>query len=179
VKGVLKLLVVLAATGVLAGAAFADTTVPPGFKANPRLSKPVTWIAGHPVTAYCAPTAAAMNALVSPTAKNVQGATPVIGGNVINLSPLTCAYLTAWLNGKKPSNLYGVAGSMETLAHESELAKGISDETSATCAGLKAMPSMVTKFFPLKRRMTLHAVMAYAYELWNAQGPSYHAHPCP
>jgi hypothetical protein len=153
-------------------------TPPPGFKANVRLSKPATWIAGKRVLVYCAPTQAAINATVSPTATNVQGST-FPGGDNIFLSPLTCAYLDAWLNGKTPSNLYGVAGSMETLAHESELAKGIGDETSATCAGLKAMPSMIGKFFPLNRRMTLHDAMGYAYELWNNQDSSYHAHACP
>lgn len=151
---------------------------PPGFKANPRLSAPASFVAGKPVTAYCAPTAAAMNATVSPTAVDVQGATPIIGGNVIYLSPLTCAYLDAWLNGKKPSNLYGVGGSMETLAHESELARGITDETAATCAGLKAMPTMVTKFFAPKKRTTLHVLMGFATAYWNAQSDVYHAHPC-
>lgn len=164
--------VALSVAGVASGA------VPAGFKANVRLSKPVTWIAGHLVTAYCAPTQAAINAAVSPTATSVAGATPVIGGKVIYLSPLTCAYLAAWLNNKNPSNTYGIGESMETLAHEAELAKGISDETSATCAGLKIMPSMIAKFFPLKGRQSLHILMGYAYDAWNGQSAVYHAHPC-
>jgi hypothetical protein len=173
----MRVWVVLLVALVFTASAVAATPSP-GFRPNVRLSKPATWIAGHKVTAYCAPTQAAVNALVSPTATEVQGATPVIGGNIINLSPLTCAFLDAWLNGKKPSS-YAVGAAMQVLAHESELAKGVNDETSATCAGLKVMPRMVTKFFPLKKRETLHNLMGYAYDYWNSQSAVYHAHPCP
>lgn len=169
------MLVALVAAAVLSGAAVA---APAGFWVNTKLANPAAFVAGKPLAVECASTQAAINETVSPTAANVLGATPVIGGGEVYLAPVVCAYLDAWLNGKKVANLYGVAVSMETLAHEAELARGIADETSATCAGLKAMPQMVTRFFPLKKRESLHDVIGDAHRFWATQGPAYHAHAC-
>lgn len=153
-------------------------TVPPGFREAPQFEPAASFVAAKPVHVYCALTAAVINATVGANASDVQGATPVIGGNVIYLSPLTCAFLNAWRNGKKPKNLYGVAGSLQTLAHESEHAKGIPDETDADCASLKWMVPMTRKFFPLRKRITMHNLMAIAWEMHYAKAPEYREHPC-
>lgn len=166
---------VLAAALITAGSASA---APPGFWTNTRLAKAASWVAGKPVTVDCAFTQAAINKTVSATAADILGATPTIGDGEIYLAPVTCGYLDAWLNGRKPANLYGVAVSLETLAHEAELARGVADETSATCAGLKTLPQMVTRFFPLKKRESLHDVIGDAYRFWGTQSSVYHAHPC-
>lgn len=170
-------LVVMVALLGVAGTASADAA-PAGFWQSARLAPASTFVAGKSMTVYCAPTQAAIDATVSPTATNILGSTPTVGGDVTYLAPVVCAYLHAWLNGKKPSNLYGVAVAIETLAHEAELGRGINDETSATCAGLKAMPQMVTQFFPLKKRESLHDIMGDAYRFWATQSAVYHAHPC-
>lgn len=159
-----------------AGSASAD--VPAGFRLNVRLAPAASFVAGKPVSVYCAPNAAAMNALAGPGAYDTQGYTPVIGGNVIYLSSLTCSYLDAWLNGKKPGNLYGVAGSMQTIAHEAEHTTGIRDETDADCASLKAMVPMVTRFFPLKKRITMHDLMGLAWLGHDHTPAVYREHAC-
>lgn len=152
--------------------------VPAGFKEAPQFEPAASFVAGKPVRIYCAPTQAAINATVGPEAVNVQGAT-YIGGDDTYLSPQTCGFLNAWLRGKKPSNLYGVAGSLQTLAHEAELAKGIDDETNADCASLKTMVPMVTRYFPLKKRITMHDLMALAWQIHYAKDQSvYGTHPC-
>jgi hypothetical protein len=164
---------------VLAAALVTATSVsaaPPRFWANARLSKPASWFASKPVTVYCAPTQAAINQTVSPTATNVLGSTNP-GGDNIYLAPLTCAYLDAWLNGKKVV-LYNFAVSLETLAHEGELAAGISDETTATCKAIPKIPRLVAKFFPLRKRESLHDLMGDVHDVWMSQSPVYHAHPC-
>lgn len=163
---------------VLLGAAASAGAAPSGFQQSARLAPAATYVAGKPVAVYCAPTQAAINATVSADATSVLGATPTIGGSDIYLAPTVCAYLNAWLNGKKVANLYGVAAAMETLAHESELARGVDDETTATCLGLRAMPRMVTTFFPLKKRESLHDLMSDAYRFWGTQSSLYHAHSC-
>lgn len=172
------LIATIAGVGVLLVAATSVGAEPPGFWENKRLEPAASFVAGKPATVYCAYKQATIDAAVSATATNTVGATPVIGGGVIYISPAACAYLNAWLNGRKVANLYGVAVSMETLAHEAELAGGVADETTATCVGLKRMPQMVTRFFPLKKRESLHDLMADAYDAWAQQSSAYHAHPC-
>lgn len=167
-----------AAVILLAVVAAAGAETPAGFWQSTRLAPPVSFVAGKPVNVYCAKTQATINQTVSADATNILGATPTIGGNEVYLAPIACAYLNAWLNGKRVANLYGVAAAMETLAHEAELARGVNDETSATCLGLRAMPKMVTKFFPLKKRESLHDLMNDAYNAWATQSAVYHAHPC-
>lgn len=161
-----------------AATARADSAVPAGFTLNPTLSKPAAFVAGKPVTVYCAPSAAAIDLTVSSSAQNVQGVTPVVGGNVIYLSPLTCSFANAWLAGKKPKNLYGVAVALQTIAHEAEHTAGISDETDADCASLKAMPAMVLKFFPLRGRETLHRMMADAWTAHGTKSAVFKEHAC-
>jgi hypothetical protein len=175
----MKGLIATAVAGtVLFVAAASAGAAPPGFWRSARLAPAATFVAGKPVAVYCAPTQAAINQTVSADATSVLGATPMIGSNEIYLAPITCAYLNAWLNGKKVANLYGVAVAMETLAHEAELARGSGDETTATCLGLRAMPKMVTKFFPLKKRESLHDLIGDAYSFWETQSSLYHAHSC-
>jgi hypothetical protein len=159
-------------------AATAASAAPTGFKAMPRLAAPVSSIAGKPVTAYCAPTQAAINQTVSPTATNILGATPTIGGSEIYLSPLVCANLIAWQKGSHRIVLYSFALSIETLAHEAELAAGISDETTATCKAIPKIPRLIAKFFPLRKRESLHDLMGDVHYFWMSQSPVYHAHPC-
>lgn len=172
------LIAILAAAVTLLDVAASAVAAPPGFWESARLTPAASFVAGKPVKVYCASTQAAINATVSSTATSVLGATPVIGGDQIYLAPIVCAYLNAWLNGKRIANLYGVAGALETIAHEAELAAGVNDETTATCLGLKAMPQMVMRFFPLRKRESLHNLMGDAYQFWSTQGDAYHAHAC-
>lgn len=132
------------------------------------------------MTVYCAKTIGtleAMNEAAAATVPDLQGLAPV-GGSVVYLSPLTCAYLDAWQNGKKVKNLYGIAGSLLTLAHESEHAKGVADETDADCAALHAMPRMVTRYFPLRKRESLHDLMFDAWRGHSTKAAIYQTHPC-
>lgn len=169
---------VAAAAAIGAGASAAGA--PAGFWTNTRLSKPASWVAGKPVTVYCARTQAAIDATVDPSynteGQPIQGST-VPGGDEIDLSPLTCAYLDAWLNGRRVV-LYNFAVAVETLAHEGELASGISDETTADCKAIPRIPRLVTRFFPLRKRETLHDLMGDVHDAWMSQPAIYHAHPC-
>lgn len=134
------------------------------------------------MTVYCAPTQAAINATVDPkydtAGMPIQGATPVIGGNVIYLSPFSCANLLAWNTKSKRIVLYNFAVSLETLAHEAELTAGVDDETTATCKAIPEIPRVVARFFPLRKRESLHDLMGDVHAVWMSQPAMYHAHPC-
>lgn len=170
------LVAIVVGTIVLASGASA-VAAPSGFWLNKRLSPPASYVAGKPVDVYCAYKQATIDNTVSPTATNVAGATPVIGGGAIYLSPLTCAFLGAWMNGRNV-DLYNFAVAIETLAHEGELAAGVDDETTATCKGIPKIPELVARYFPLKKRESLHDLMGDVHDVWMNQGDVYHAHPC-
>lgn len=176
----MRTLVLLVAVAALAGAgtAAADTQVPAGFVMSARLSAPASFVAGKPVSVYCAPTQAAIVAVSVGAVSDALGVTPAIGAPVAYLSPQVCSFLNNWLSGKKPSNLYGLAGSIETLAHESEHMRGIRDETDADCAALRAMVPMVTRYFPLHGRTTMHKLMGDAWSFHSGSSAEYTAHPC-
>jgi hypothetical protein len=182
-RRVVMALVAIACTAATGNAAVSD--VPPGFVANAALSKAETFVAGKPVATYCAPTEAAIAATVDPTlnveGEAIQGST-VIGSATSYFSPTVCNFTRLWLNGRlvtrKPVNLLTVAMAVLTVAHEGELAKGVSDETDADCAALKALPQLVAKFFPLKKRETLHDFMADAWEVHGLSPAIYREHAC-
>lgn len=172
------LAVMLAAGAVAASNTSAAST---GFWANAKLAPAAASVAGKKVSVNCFTTRAAFVAFVAASdnpVADVQGFVPVTGGTVMYLSPETCAYLDAWLNGKKVANLYGVAGSMLTLAHEAEHLKGLADETDTDCAALRALPRMVTKFFPLKGRESMHDLMFDAWRGHSSKAPQYQTHAC-
>lgn len=182
----MKPLVALVAAAALCGTAGAADIAPPaGFVANASLSNAEAFVAGKPVAAFCAPTEAALAATVDPSynveGQAIQGST-VVGGGMSFFSPTVCTFLRLWMNGKlvtrKPINLLTVAMAALTVAHEAELAKGISDETDADCAALKTLPSLVSKFFPLRKRETLHAFMADATEIHTLSPAIYRTHTC-
>lgn len=172
------IVIVVAAAGLLL-AAPSSGAAPTGFWANKRLTPAASFVSGKPVVVYCANTQAALEALAASadTVPDLQGLATV-GGDAIYLSPLTCAYLDAWLNGRNVKNQYGVAGSMLTLAHEAEHTHGVSDETDTDCAALYAMPQMVVKFFPLLKRESLHDLMFDAWRGHSTKPPQYQTHPC-
>lgn len=156
----------------------ATAAAPAGFWTNGKLAPAASWVAGKQVTVYCASTVDALKStVVGEAIPDLQG-TAIAGDSVINLSPLTCSYLDAWMNGKKVKNLYGVAGSMLTLAHEAEHAKGMSDETDTDCAALHALPRMVAKFMPLRQRETLHDLMFDAWRGHSTKSAAYQTHAC-
>jgi hypothetical protein len=175
-----------AVAAVTCGGTRAGNVQPPtSFVPNAALSKAESFVAGKPVTSYCAPTQAALAALVDPSFAGVgqttQGATP-IGGSWSGFSPTVCNFTRLWNSGKlvtrKPVNLLTVASAILTVAHEGELAKGISDETDADCAALSELPQLVARFFPLHKRETMHAFMADAWEIHGLSPSIYHSHAC-
>lgn len=161
-----------------AATARADSAVPAGFTLDAPFSAAASFVAGKPDSVYCAPTQAAIVAVSAGEVPDVLGVTPTVGGTVIFLAPKVCVLLHQWEAGKKPSNLYGVAVSIETVAHEAEHTTGIRDETDADCAALKVMPAVALKFFPTRGRETLHRMMADAWKSHTTAPRIYRAHAC-
>lgn len=141
---------------------------PPGFFPAPKLQPAASSVAGKPVKVWCAKNGAIWHAVASPDAT---GYVPIVGGHEMWLSNLACANLHAWLNGKNPPNSEAVAGSMLTLGHEAEHLRGERDEAMTDCAALRAMPAMVRKFFPLKGRISMHDLMALAWDYHDRYPP--------
>lgn len=159
-------------------AAVAASTVaaaPAGFYEAVRLDPAASFVAGKPASIYCAATMAAYyEAGVAATGRPSQGTAgfSTIGGSQSFLSTWVCSYLNRWL-AHKPVTRYHLAVSIEVLAHEAELERGIADESLADCAALAAMPQVVRRFFPLRGIYTLHGLMADAWAAHALESPVY------
>lgn len=175
----LKLLVALAAAGVLAGTALATDIAPPaGFTLSAPLSKPASFVAGKPAKVYCADTQAHFNAADGQYTGMVLGAGfSQIGGGQTFMAPWVCVYLNRWL-AKKPLTRQHLAQALVTTLHEAEVEKGTSDESLADCQALAIMPTVVKKFFPLRGVYTIHDLMRDAWDGHADQPPVYLTH-CP
>jgi hypothetical protein len=164
------------AVGVLvaAGVASAATPIGPvGFRDTPRLEAAASWVAGKPVHVWCATSqsvwaTAAANGGLTDTA----GFVMQVGGSDEYLSTRTCAALNAYLN-RRGVDEYDLARRLLVLAHESEHLHGIADESEADCAALRAMPTMIRRWFPPRRGYALHDVMAYAWDAHQREPAAY------
>jgi hypothetical protein len=155
--------------------AAAAVPVPAGFTLSAKLSKPAAFVAGKPASIYCASTmagyyAAAAAAIGRPSAGTAGFST--VGSSQSFLATAVCSYLNRWL-AKKPVSRYHLAAALLALLHESELEKGIADESLADCAALTAMPQVVRRFFPLRGVYTIHGLMEDAWFVHGLQPPVY------
>lgn len=175
-----RTLVVLLAAALVGAASVgaADQPAPAGFTANVKLSAAASWVAGKPVTDYCASSAALF---LSASAKATGVDNPyasgysTVGATNSFLHPTICETLAKWTDGKKVDlDLLGAA--LLTVGHEAELLSGVSDESIADCKALAAMPKMIAKFFPLKKRATLHVVMRDAWDVHDGEPDVYHTY---
>ena len=154
--------------------------VPAGFTPNVALSRAASFVAGKPVTDYCAATIEQFNtaAIAATGWENPNGSGySYVGGTQSFFAPWVCSALNRW-NAHKVIDLRSFGAAQLALVHESELLSGVSDESVADCKGLAVMPKVIAKFFPLKKRATWHDVMGWAWSAHDDQ-PEQYLENCP
>lgn len=170
------------AVAVLLGApvAYADGA-PQGFVANPMISTAGSFVAGKSVTDWCGTNVVAFEAAAqSATGADLGGwidgwAQP--NGDAAYLHPDVCSTLTRWNAGRRvdPDKL---AEALLTVAHESEHLAGVTDESVADCKALASLPAMINRFFPLRRRVSMHVLMGDAWDVHDG-APQQYVTSCP
>lgn len=159
-----------------ATAARADVQpVPAGFTANAALSKAASYVAGKPVTDYCADSTKDFNtaAITATGIANPGGAGFSKPGDTRSfLTTWVCSYLNRWLE-KKPVARLHLAAALLTLGHEAELLSGVTDESVADCKAMALMPQLVARFFPLRKAYKLDDLMDDVRYAHSAQPPVY------
>lgn len=158
---------------VLVGTAAADVA-PAGFKESPRLEAAASFVAGKPVTAWCASTTGAFAAAAASATGNpaTAGFVQAVGAAQAFFPPRVCATIVAYLNKRKVEE-YDLAAWLLTLAHEATHLRGVSDESETDCAALHVMPTMIRRFFEPRPGYTVHDLMAYAWDVHNREPPTY------
>lgn len=147
---------------------------PAGFVRAPKLEPAASSVAGKPVRVWCATStgrwqdASRAHGGLSDAAGYVES----IGARDAYLSPQTCGLLHAYLN-KRNVDEYDYAYRLLVLAHEAEHLRGISDESEADCSALRAMPTMIRRFFKPRVGFMVHDLMAYAWDLHDRRPPAY------
>lgn len=170
---------------VSAATASADVKpVPVGFTPNAKLSAAESFVAGKAVVGYCATTQDVFGtADLAATGEDLGGAYSYVGGTQSFFAPWVCSALTKWQTSKSKKRasqeaLKYLGASLLALAHESELLAGVSDESVADCKGLAKLPQTIARFYPLKKRATLHDVMGWAWSAHDSQ-PEQYLENCP
>lgn len=154
----MKFFVVLAVVIALVFANVAAAT-PAGFYKSVVLAPAASFVAGKPITVYCANSAYDWQQYGATTH---EFGLAVPGSSEIKLAPDVCRYLRATI-----VNPNGFGSSLLVLVHESIHARGEKDEGVTDCAAVHEMPRVAVKFFRVKAGKQLRDVMANA---WNYRG---------
>ncbi len=136
-KQLLLIGAVLAALVVVGTAASANTP-------DPELDAAASFIAGHPVTVWCEMSWSdwlGMTNGVDGVPGFTRPPTPVI-----YVDPQVCLTLLLLAQGDDTGTIYA-GQALLTLAHESELQHGVTDEGAADCAALPYVATLATEFF--------------------------------
>lgn len=167
-------LVATAATIALLGATTARADQPAGFKESPRLEAAASFVAGKPVTTWCATSTASFSAAAQASTGNADAAgfVQAVGASQAFFPPKVCATIVAYLNKRKVEE-YNLAAWLLTLAHEATHMRGVSDESETDCAALHVMPTMIRRFFKPRPGYTVHDLMTYAWDVHSREAASY------
>jgi hypothetical protein len=160
----------------LAGApsALADDA-PAGFVSHPELAARVEFVAGRPISVWCAANEGAWTAerAFLGADGNVEGFV-LAGKNGAHLSVSTCAPLVAKVLGG-PIDLASFAESLLALTHEAEHLAGQVDEHATDCAALAVLRRAAANFgfrrAALRERIYRAALRAHARRPAPYRGP--------
>lgn len=151
--------------GALALAAPAAADVPAGFVAVPALSTRAAFVAGKPVTVYCAQTLDAWQAFIKQ--RNTDDAAPADPGGLTDpaagatyLHPAVCNALAARLVHPRHYDLLRFSAGLLVLTHEAEHLRGVADEGTAECDAVHEAPTFARHSFGFTSRKTLRTLTA-------------------
>lgn len=168
----MKMVALLVLAGALAAPAAA--AAPEGFTSAPRFSEAASFVAGKPITVWCAPDVETWASYLTAhgyAGKVANGITET-GSSGTMFSPVVCSSLRKKLNGVPVTNDY-FAPSLLTLVHESIHARGTRDEGLTDCAAVHEMARVAVKYFGVKAGKQLRAVMAAAWSYRDRQPAAY------
>lgn len=140
------------------------------------LAPAASFVAGKPVTVYCATSLAGWNRFVAAATDT----TDVIGlampgTSTMRLSPLVCQVLGLFGNGGKtpPTAEEGLADAIETVTHEAIHLRGESDEGITDCDAMHEMPRVAVRFFHVASGIRLRTLMAAAWVYHRSKSAPY------
>ena len=132
----------------------AHAAAPAGFYKSVVLAPAASFVAGKPVTVYCANSEYDWQQYGGTGSEH---GLAVPGSSVIKLDPDVCRLLRA------TTIKDGFGASLLVLVHESIHARGEKEEGVTDCSAVHEMPRVAVKFFHVKAGKQLRAVMANAW----------------
>lgn len=126
-------------------AAVALIAAPSGFTENTTLNARAAYIAGKPVSVFCANDRVSWRDFVTSTGDTVtdpHGVTLTAGASETYLDPETCIAIQLRL-GREIVSLPVLGAALLVLTHEAEHMRGSSDEGVTECAALRALPGFL------------------------------------
>ena len=162
------MLVALVAAAVLSGA-------PPNFTEAKVLEPAASYVAGKPVSVYCARTDLDLREYAQSAyglAANFELGFAVVGSDSIYLGQSVCWPLLDFLKHRKVTYAE-VASALQALVHEAIHARGERDEGVTECDAMHETPRVAVRFFKLKPGKRLRAFMAEAWSAYDALQPQY------
>jgi hypothetical protein len=161
---------------LLALAALIAAVAPVGFHGSPRLAPAASFVAGKPVTVWCADTQYDWNGYLDSVYGNhdtVSGST-YPGSSDERLSPEVCATLTPAAKATKPvAPTARLGAAILVVTHESIHARGEADEGVTDCAAFHEMPRVAVKFFHVRSGKDLRRLMSYVVAYRSTSAPQF------
>ena len=164
------------AFGVSVSVAAAE--VPAGVTYEPVISARAGYVAGKPVTIYCAPTQAVWQAIIAatgdvPPGGIANGITPTIGGTVSYLAPQTCAPIHARLK-KRAVNLKALGASLDILTAEGLRLRGETNgelgNGQTACDALAILPGFLVAHWGFRKNSSAYNRVMHGARAHYRQG---------
>jgi hypothetical protein len=169
------ILLLTAVSAAFAGLPATAAQAPASFYEARALEPAAAYVAGKPVTVWCAVTESAWHA--ETRSRGLFGdpyGFAKTGGSEFSLKPDLCAILARAASGSVSTiDLQSLAPSIQTLTHESIHLRGVRDEGETDCRAIHEMPRVAVRFFHVKPGRQLRALMAAAWAWHRAQPLTY------
>ena len=145
---------------------------PEGFRESARLTPIASDVSGKPVFVRCATSEATWEAFLRPwdLPPRIQGLTfPDNDGTY--LKPTVCRALEGWLRGRSAPSVETLGVMALVLAHEAVHTRGVDDESVTDCTALRELPSVLRRWFAVRRQAALRVAMNAAWAAHRSRPP--------